>query len=68
MADLSTYGSKLVVSKTTVGLMIALRSFVSMFGCKLEPYLFLVGDKMVFVMNITIPSFTTKEKHQLQIS
>ena len=60
----STYGSELVASKNAVELMIAIRYFITMVGCKLEPSLLMVGDNMAVVLNTTIPSSTIKKKHQ----
>ena len=44
--------------------MIAIRYFITMVGCKLEPSSLMVGDNMAVVLNTTIPSSTIKKKHQ----
>ena len=59
----SAYGSKLVASRIAVELMIAMRYFITMVGCKLEPSLLMVGDNMAVVLNTTVPSSTIKKKH-----
>ena len=43
---------------------IALRYFISMLGCQLEPSSLLLGDNMAVVLNTTIPSSALKKKHQ----
>ena len=60
----STYGSELVASRIAVEMMIALRYFISMLGCQLEPSSMLLGDNMAVVLNTTIPSSALKKKHQ----
>ena len=45
-------------------LMIAMRYFITMVGCKLEPSSLMVGDNMAVVLNTTVPPFTIKKKHQ----
>ena len=60
----STYGSELVASRIAVEKIIALRYFISMLGCNLEPCSMLLGDNMAVVLNTTIPSSALKKKHQ----
>ena len=59
-----TYGSELVASRIAVEKIIALRYFISMLGCNLEPSSLLVGDNMAVILNTTIPSSALKKKHQ----
>ena len=59
----ATYGSELVASRIAVEKIIALRYFISMLGCNLEPCSMLVGNNMAVVLNTTIPSSTLKKKH-----
>ena len=60
----STYGSELVASRIAVEKIIAMRYFLHMLGCNLEPSSLLLGDNMAVVLNTTIPSSTIKKKHQ----
>ena len=60
----STYGSEIVALRIAVEKVIALRYFISMLGCNLEPSSLLLGDNMADVLNTTIPSSTLKKKHQ----
>ena len=59
----STYGSELVASRIAVEKIIALRYFLHMLGCNLEPCSSMLGDNMAVVLNTTIPSSAIKKKH-----
>ena len=62
--ECSTYGSELVASRIAIEKIMALRYFLSMLGCNLEPCSMLLGDNMAVVLNTTIPSSALKKKHQ----
>src|SRR5688572_26543140 len=64
LVEAATYGTEMVASRIAVEIIISMRSFLYMLGTNLEPSSVLEGDRMIVLLNTTIPSSALKKKYQ----